>query len=57
MDACTEKSPHPGHQLGLTLLRNSLNVVGNAAKITKLLKYDGNPFLPNEVYQKCKELV
>lgn len=31
--------------------------IGNAAKITKLLKYDGNPFLPNEVYQKCKELV
>jgi len=31
--------------------------VGHAQKITKILKYDGNPFLPNEVYTTCKELV
>jgi 2-oxoglutarate ferredoxin oxidoreductase subunit alpha len=30
--------------------------VGNADKIVKFLKYDGNPFLPHEVYTKCKEL-
>lgn len=30
--------------------------VGNAEKITKFIKYDGNPFLPHEVYSKCKEL-
>lgn len=30
--------------------------VGNAEKIVKFLKYDGNPFLPHEVYTKCKEL-
>jgi 2-oxoglutarate/2-oxoacid ferredoxin oxidoreductase subunit alpha len=30
--------------------------VGHAEKITKHLKYDGNPFLPHEVYTKCKEL-
>lgn len=30
--------------------------VGYAEKITKFLKYDGNPFLPHEVYSKCKEL-
>jgi 2-oxoglutarate ferredoxin oxidoreductase subunit alpha len=30
--------------------------VGHAEKIIKHLKYDGNPFLPNEVYSKCKEL-
>jgi 2-oxoglutarate ferredoxin oxidoreductase subunit alpha len=30
--------------------------VGNANKIVKFLKYDGNPFLPHEVYTKCKEL-
>ncbi|OCA89562.1 2-oxoacid:acceptor oxidoreductase subunit alpha [Pradoshia sp. D12] len=31
--------------------------IGHAEKITKLLKYDGNPFLPYEVYTKCRELV
>jgi 2-oxoglutarate/2-oxoacid ferredoxin oxidoreductase subunit alpha len=30
--------------------------IGNAGKITKHLKYDGNPFLPHEIYSKCKEL-
>jgi 2-oxoglutarate/2-oxoacid ferredoxin oxidoreductase subunit alpha len=30
--------------------------VGNAQKIIKYVKYDGNPFLPNEVYTKSKEL-
>ncbi|WP_071459517.1 2-oxoacid:acceptor oxidoreductase subunit alpha [Bacillus massilinigeriensis] len=30
--------------------------VGHAEKITKLLKYDGNPFLPHEIHSKCKEL-
>jgi 2-oxoglutarate/2-oxoacid ferredoxin oxidoreductase subunit alpha len=30
--------------------------IGNAEKITKQLKYDGNPFLPYEIYSKCKEL-
>jgi 2-oxoglutarate/2-oxoacid ferredoxin oxidoreductase subunit alpha len=31
--------------------------VGHAEKIANVLKYDGNPFLPNEVYTKCKELL
>jgi 2-oxoglutarate ferredoxin oxidoreductase subunit alpha len=30
--------------------------VGAAEKIESLLKYDGNPFLPSEVYKACKEL-
>lgn len=30
--------------------------VGHAEKIHMHLKYDGNPFLPHEVYTKCKEL-
>ncbi|MBH5316560.1 2-oxoacid:acceptor oxidoreductase subunit alpha [Paenibacillus sp. GSMTC-2017] len=30
--------------------------VGLAEKIESLLKYDGNPFLPLEVYKACKEL-
>ncbi|MBS4189309.1 2-oxoacid:acceptor oxidoreductase subunit alpha [Bacillus sp. FJAT-49705] len=30
--------------------------VGHAEKIQKLLKYDGNPFLPQEIYTNCKEL-
>lgn len=30
--------------------------VGNVEKITKVLKYDGNPFKPQEVYTKCKDL-
>lgn len=30
--------------------------VGSAEKIFKLLKYDGNPFLPQEIHTKCKEL-
>ncbi|WML39128.1 2-oxoacid:acceptor oxidoreductase subunit alpha [Neobacillus sp. OS1-2] len=30
--------------------------VGHAEKITKYVKYDGNPFLPHEVHSKCKEL-
>jgi len=31
--------------------------VGHADKIHSVLKYDGNPFLPQEVYSKCKELL
>lgn len=31
--------------------------VGNIGKINKVLKYNGNPFLPHEVYSKCKELL
>ncbi|MBD1379294.1 2-oxoacid:acceptor oxidoreductase subunit alpha [Metabacillus arenae] len=30
--------------------------VGHANKISSLLKYDGNPFLPHEIQTKCKEL-
>ncbi|WP_274655239.1 2-oxoacid:acceptor oxidoreductase subunit alpha [Paenibacillus humicola] len=30
--------------------------VGGAEKIHSVLKYDGNPFLPTEVYKACKEL-
>lgn len=30
--------------------------IGHAEKMTKYVKYDGNPFLPHEVYSKCKEL-
>lgn len=30
--------------------------VGHAEKIVKHVKYDGNPFLPHEVYTKVKEL-
>ena len=30
--------------------------VGYAEKINKIVKFDGNPFLPIEVYTKCKEL-
>ncbi|TCN25541.1 2-oxoacid:acceptor oxidoreductase subunit alpha [Mesobacillus foraminis] len=30
--------------------------VGHHGKITKILKYDGNPFLPHEIHSKCKEL-
>ncbi|MCQ6557838.1 2-oxoacid:acceptor oxidoreductase subunit alpha [Paenibacillus mendelii] len=30
---------------------------GNADKIESVLKYDGNPFLPSEVYKACKELI
>ncbi|MDQ0245767.1 2-oxoglutarate ferredoxin oxidoreductase subunit alpha [Bacillus fengqiuensis] len=30
--------------------------VGHAEKISKVVKYDGNPFIPHEVYSKCKEL-
>ncbi|WP_147532216.1 2-oxoacid:acceptor oxidoreductase subunit alpha [Bacillus marasmi] len=32
-----------------------MNIAG-AHKLVKILKYDGNPFLPHEVYSKCKEL-
>ncbi len=31
--------------------------VGQKDKITNMLKYDGNPFLPSEIYQTCKELI
>lgn len=31
--------------------------VGHNEKITKMLKYDGNPFLPHEIHTRCKELV
>lgn len=30
--------------------------IGHANKIHSVLKYDGNPFLPHEIYSKCKEL-
>ncbi|MBM7701943.1 2-oxoacid:acceptor oxidoreductase subunit alpha [Metabacillus iocasae] len=30
--------------------------VGHAEKMTNVLKYDGNPFLPHEVYSRSKEL-
>jgi len=30
---------------------------GGADKIESVLKYDGNPFLPSEVYKACKELI
>lgn len=29
--------------------------LGNGEKISSLLKYDGNPFLPKEIYNECKE--
>ena len=28
--------------------------LGNGEKISSLLKYDGNPFLPKEIYNECK---
>ncbi|HWO78035.1 MAG TPA: 2-oxoacid:acceptor oxidoreductase subunit alpha [Bacillus sp. (in: firmicutes)] len=31
--------------------------VGGAEKIRQINKYDGNPFLPHEVYEACKELL
>lgn len=31
--------------------------VGNADKIENILKYDGNPFLPSEIYNECKGLI
>ncbi|WP_156515745.1 2-oxoacid:acceptor oxidoreductase subunit alpha [Sutcliffiella horikoshii] len=31
--------------------------VGEHAKISSLLKYDGDPFLPKEIHTKCKELL
>ena len=30
--------------------------VGQINKINSILKYDGNPFLPHEIYAQCKEL-
>jgi 2-oxoglutarate ferredoxin oxidoreductase subunit alpha len=30
--------------------------VGGADKIKNVLKYNGNPFLPSEIYKECKEL-
>ncbi|PLR84287.1 2-oxoacid:acceptor oxidoreductase subunit alpha [Bacillus canaveralius] len=30
--------------------------VGHAEKVVKILKYDGNPFLPHEIHTNCKEL-
>ena len=30
--------------------------VGYHNKISSILKYDGNPFLPNEIHTQCKEL-
>ncbi len=32
-----------------------MNVGGE--KIQSVLKYDGNPFLPSDIYKQCKELV
>jgi 2-oxoglutarate ferredoxin oxidoreductase subunit alpha len=31
--------------------------VGHANKISSLLKYDGNPFLPHEIHARSKELI
>lgn len=31
--------------------------VGNADKIQNVLKYDGTPFLPSEIHNRCKELL
>jgi 2-oxoglutarate ferredoxin oxidoreductase subunit alpha len=31
--------------------------VGAADKIRNILKYDGTPFLPSEIYKSCKELI
>lgn len=31
--------------------------LGNEEKIHRILKYDGNPFLPSEIHKSCKELV
>ena len=31
--------------------------VGYTEKISSVLKYDGNPFLPHEIHGKCKELI
>ncbi|WP_223700142.1 2-oxoacid:acceptor oxidoreductase subunit alpha [Sutcliffiella deserti] len=31
--------------------------VGHAEKISSVLKYDGDPFLPKEIHTKCKELL
>jgi 2-oxoglutarate ferredoxin oxidoreductase subunit alpha len=39
-------------QLANIMLMN----VGHAEKVKKVLKYDGNPFLPHEIHTKCKEL-
>ncbi|MFO1445985.1 2-oxoacid:acceptor oxidoreductase subunit alpha [Bacillus sp. Bva_UNVM-123] len=39
-------------QLANIMLMN----VGNQEKTHKLLKYDGNPFLPHEIHTRCKEL-
>ncbi|WP_040948757.1 2-oxoacid:acceptor oxidoreductase subunit alpha [Gorillibacterium massiliense] len=33
-----------------------LNVQGSAEKIHSHLKYNGNPFLPSEIYSECKEM-
>jgi 2-oxoglutarate ferredoxin oxidoreductase subunit alpha len=39
-------------------LANQLKLHGvDAGKIRNVLKYNGNPFLPGEVYQECKGLV
>ncbi|MGM0851471.1 MAG: 2-oxoacid:acceptor oxidoreductase subunit alpha [Bacillota bacterium] len=31
--------------------------VGYGSKITKMTKYDGTPYLPNEIHSRCKELI
>ncbi|MGG1630640.1 2-oxoacid:acceptor oxidoreductase subunit alpha [Rossellomorea sp. NRS-1567] len=31
--------------------------VGYGNKITKMTKYDGTPYLPNEIHSRCKELI
>ncbi|MCM3713273.1 2-oxoacid:acceptor oxidoreductase subunit alpha [Halalkalibacter oceani] len=38
-------------------LANIIKMNVNSVQIENVLKYDGNPFLPNELYQACKELV
>lgn len=38
-------------------LKNLMQMFGVQGEFQSLLKYDGNPYLPFEVYNQCKELV
>ncbi|MCT4551986.1 2-oxoacid:acceptor oxidoreductase subunit alpha, partial [Bacillus thuringiensis] len=38
-------------QLAIIMIMN----LGNGEKISSLLKYDGIPFLPKEIYNECKK--
>ncbi|WP_017753834.1 2-oxoacid:acceptor oxidoreductase subunit alpha [Calidifontibacillus oryziterrae] len=43
---------------GTAQLANILKMnVGNHDKVESILKYDGNPFLPSEIYNRVKELL